>query len=108
MLDRKTPETLAVELTIVGQGESHTVDVVFYNRTQDEIKRKTEELLADPKAKDEPEWVNREQFMFVVKTFNKKIPSHDGVKQLEDNWPGTVLGVFYKFHDARRVEVVKN
>lgn len=108
MLDRKTPDTLATDLTIKGQGEEFKVPIVFFNRTQNQIKDKTVELNKTEKGKADAEWVNRELFLFVVKEFNGKTPTHDGVVQLEDNWPGSVLGVFVAFHAARRVEVAKN
>ena len=108
MLNRKTPETLAIDLTIKGQGEEVKVPVIYYNRTQNQVRDKTDELNASEKGKADPEWVNRELFLFVVKEFNGVTPTHEGIIELEDNWPGSVIGIFYKFHDARRVEVVKN
>lgn len=108
MLNRKTPDTLAVNLTIKGQGESVQVPVVFFNRTQKQIADKNTELNESERGKADPAWVNEELFLFVVKEFNGIVPTHEGVQELEDNWPGSVVGVFYKFHEARRVEVTKN
>jgi hypothetical protein len=110
MLNRKTPDTLATDLTIKCQGDQFTVPVVFHNRRQSEIKAKNEELMARAKAEGhDDDWVNREQFMFVVKSFNGcDTPSHDDLTKLEDDYPGLSIQLFYKFHDLRRVEVVKN
>ena len=109
MLNRKTPDTLAIELTIKGQGEEVKVPVVYFNRTQNQIRDRTAELDTQAKAEGkDAEWINRELFLFVVKEFNGQTPTHEGIVELEENWPGSVIGVFYKFHDARRVEVVKN
>ena len=110
MLNRQTPLTLAVDLTIKGQGEEFTVPVVFNNRKQSEIRAYNEQLTERAKAegKDE-EWVNREQFLWLVKSFNGcDTPTHDDIIKLEDDYPGTLLGLFYRYHDLRRVEVVKN
>lgn len=110
MLNRKTPDTLAVDLTIKGQGEEFKVPVVFYNRRQSEIVAKNKELQAraQEEGKDD-DWVNREQFLYVVKSFNGcDTPTHEDVEKLEDDYPGTLIGLFYRYHDLRRVEVVKN
>lgn len=108
MLNRKTPTTIAVDLIIEGQGEKVTVPVVFNNVTQSQIADKNKELSAREEGAADAAWINREQFMFVVKTFNGTVPTHEGIMELEDNWPGAVVGVFYAFHEARRVEVRKN
>jgi hypothetical protein len=108
MLNRKTPDTLAIDLTIKGQGEQVKTSIVYFNRTQKQVLEKTNELNASELGKADPEWVNRELFLFVVKEFNGVTPTHEGIIELEDNWPGSVVGIFHKFHDARRVEVVKN
>lgn len=107
MLARKTPDTLAVELTIKGQGETQVVPVVFYNRTHSQIAAKTDELNEDERKSDQT-WLNAELFKFVVKEFNGVIPTSEGIAELEDNWPGSVIGIYYAYHDARRVEVTKN
>jgi hypothetical protein len=108
MLNRKSPLTLAIDLTIKGQGAEEKVAVVFHNRTQTQIADKNKELAESERGKDDAAWVNKELFLFVVKEFNGVVPTHEGVAELEDNWPGSVVGVFYAFHDARRVEVRKN
>lgn len=107
MLNRKSPETLAANLTIIGQGMQETVSIVYTNRTLAQINEKTAALQDDDKAAD-AFWVNRELFLFVVKEFNGQMPTHAGIIELEDNWPGAVAGIFQKFHEVRRVEVVKN
>lgn len=108
MLNWKTPDTLAIDLTIKGQGQQKTVPIVYFNRTQDDIVAKTKELNESERGKTDAEWVNRELFLYVVKEFNGVTPTNEGVAELERQAPGAVLGIFYKFHDARRVEVVKN
>jgi hypothetical protein len=110
MLNRKTPDTLACNLTIKGQGDDFTVPVVFYNRRQSEIKAKNNELMVRKEAEgQDDDWVNREQFMFVVKSFNGCDQlTHESLIELEDDYPGVSIGLFYRYHDMRRVEVVKN
>lgn len=110
MLNRKTPDTLAVDLTVSGQGEKFTVPVVFHNKRQSEINEYNAVLTE--KAKEvglDEAWVNREQFLFIVKEFNgcDKF-TNDDVLKLEEDYPGILIGVFFRYHDARRVEVVKN
>lgn len=110
MLNRETPKTLAVDLTIKGQGEEFTVPVVFHNRTQTEIKAKNDDLMKQAEAEGKDvDWVNREQFLFLVQSFNGcDAPTHSDVAKLEDEYPGTLLGLFANYHALRRVEVVKN
>lgn len=110
MLNRKTPDTLAVTLTIRGQGDEFTVPVVFHNRRQSEIRAYHDELIkrAESEGKDDA-WVNREQFLFLVKSFNGcDTPTHDDIAKLEDDYPGTLYGLFLRYHELRAVEVVKN
>lgn len=110
MLNRKTPDTLAVDLTIKGQGEEFKVPVVFHNRRQSEIRAYNDELTkrAEAEGKD-TEWINREQFMYLVKSFNGcDTPTHEDVTKLEDDYPGTLRGLFYRYHELREVQVVKN
>lgn len=110
MLNRKTPDTLAVDLTIKGQGEEFKVPVVFHNRNRDEIKKRNDELFEQAKAEGhDEEWVNREQFLFLVKSFNGcDTPTHDDIIKLELDWPGTLFGLFTQYHLLRNVSVVKN
>jgi hypothetical protein len=109
MLNRKSPLTLAATLTIRGQGEEFPVEVVFNNHTKSQIDARQADTEAKAKAEGkDDEWVMREMFRFIVKSFDGNEPTQDGIKQLEEEWPGSVVGVFHKYHEARRVEVVKN
>lgn len=108
MLNRKTPDTLAIDLTIKAPGAQETVEVVFNNRTVRELQAFVEDANKKPEARADSEWANREAFIYLVKTFNGVTPTHEGILTLEDNWPGSVVGIFHKYHEARRCEVVKN
>lgn len=109
MLNRKSPLTLAATLTIRGQGEEFPVEVVFHNRTKSQIDAKQTEVEEASKVGGHgDDWIMRELFRFIVKTFDGNEPTQDGIKELEEQWPGSVVGVFHKYHEARRVEVVKN
>jgi len=107
MLTRKTPDTLATTLTINGQGESITLDVTYHNRTQEGIEAVLEKAMADTTV--DAQFANRETLLYVVKSADMEYPlTHDGLKELERDRPGMIEAMFFGFHKARRVELVKN
>ena len=105
MLNRKTPDTLAVTVSLAGQGENSKEQIVFFNRTEDDIKRRTEELT---EAGASGETVNLELFCYTVKSINGNQFGTAEVAEMEARWPGTVLAIFTEYHKARRVEIAKN
>ena len=108
MLNRKTPETLATNVTIKAPGDEFKVPVVFYNRSQADREAFLKSMLETEEGKKDMEHVNREMFLYVVKEFDGKQPTYDGVKEAEANFPGLILGVFTVFHELRTVSVTKN
>ena len=108
MLNRKTPETLSATLTFKGQGATSTEQVVFYNRSESDIRTESDKLNADPKAEAEPRWVAVMQFLYLVKSVNGQTPTEHDVMKMEEDFPGTIVEFFYAYHEQRRVAVVKN
>ena len=116
MLNRKTPDTLATKITIEAPGDKFTVPIIYFNRSDDERQAKAEELKAivesaaanDPQNPPDPEFVNRNLFVYVVKSIDGEEPTEEFVKELEKKYPGITYGVFVNFHETRAVKVVKN
>lgn len=108
MLNRKTPDTLATKITIKAPGDTFTVPIVYHMRSDDERKAKNEELLASELAKTDDDWVNRQIFIYIVKSIDGTEPDDAFVAALEKKYPGIGLGIFLHFMEARRVEVTKN
>ena len=107
MLTRKTPETLATEVTVKGQGETVTFEVTFYNRKLREIKAFVDQL--SPAPDDDLEFNNRETLLYMVKSWNTEYPlNNEGVREMEDSRPGMIINLFNFYHQARAVELVKN
>jgi hypothetical protein len=109
MLTRKTPDTLATAITLKGQGEEITFNVTYFNRTQDAIKECLEKYQATPEAQDDPTYPNLQAVLFITKTLDSEYPlTLEGLREMERDRPGMVEVLFYGFHQARRVELVKN
>jgi len=109
MLKRKTPDTLATILTINGQGEQIKMAITYFNRTQDEIQNCLDTNNATEQAKSDMQYANRQAVLFVVKEMASEYElTDDGLKEMEADRPGMIEALFYGFHKARRVELVKN
>lgn len=99
----KRPDTLPAKLTLTGQGTSVTFDITYHNRTQSEFEAKHGENTEDPRKAV----VNA--VLYIVKEWELDIPlTVDGLTQMEDEWPGMILGVIQGFHQARQVTKEKN
>ena len=109
MLTRKTPETLATELEVKGQGETFKFNVVYYNRTQTQIQDVLDKGNASEQAKTDVQYANRQAALFVIKSFESEYALTDaGLKEMEIDRPGMIEILFFGFHKARRVELGKN
>lgn len=109
MLTRKTPDTLATEITLKGQGEEIKFNVTYFNRTQPEIKACLEKYMDAEETKTDPTYPNLQSVLFVVKSMEAEYPlTIEGLQEMERDRPGMVEVLFYGFHQARRVELVKN
>ena len=107
MLKRKTPETLATEITIEGQGEAVKFGVVYNNRPQKEVNdlltKRLEETNGDYAA------ANRSVLLFMVSSMEAEYElTEEGIAEMEADRPGIIEALFYGFHRARKVELGKN
>jgi hypothetical protein len=110
MLTRSTPETLATEITVNGQGHAPIkLNVTFHNRTQDQVNDKLLEAVKHEKAQSDMQYANRAVLLYVIKDMESEYPlTDDGMREMESDRPGMIEGLFSAFHRSRRVEVVKN
>jgi hypothetical protein len=109
MLTRNTPKTITTTVAIKGQGQSVEMQVVYFNRKLGEIQAALSAAQADERAKDDYEFANRETLLFLIKSWDAEYPlTNEGIKEAEADWPGLILGLGTKYHEARQVEVVKN
>lgn len=106
MLNRKTPDTLAANIKLEGNGETSTEAVEFHFRTEAEVKARTAEL--EKEAAGNQELVNTQLTCFIVKSINGHEATPDAVSNMEARWPGTCLALYLEFHRIRRVELAKN
>lgn len=104
-LKRETPKTIPASVTIIGQGQRASFDVVFRNLTLAEFQKKAEELTAsntpDPDA---------HLILFVVESWSDidyDLTVEDIVAANNDR-PGFIGAMVDAFMGARRVERVKN
>lgn len=99
MLKRKLAETIATTLSVKGQGETIKFNVTYFNKPQTEVEA---HLNANP---DEP----AETLLYILKDWESEYPlTLEGIRELEDARPGMVIAMIYGYHEARRVEKVKN
>lgn len=108
MLNRKNPVTLATQLILSGQGVESTEDMVYHFRTTDDIKVKNDALKASEQGQADPEWADREMFLYVVKSINGETPTHASVKEMNIHFPGVAAQIFSAYNELRFVGVSKN
>lgn len=112
MLTRKTPETIATAITVIGQGENFKFNCTFRNRT--DVDDKLKEFLASPEAAEALEsgdfqYATRQCLLYVVKEWDAEYELTDAdIKAMEDARPGIIELIFIGFHKSRRVEGAKN
>lgn len=98
MLTKKGPDTIPAKLTIKNQGEKITFTVTYHNRTSDEVAEvlKDADNIADA-------------ILFVIADWEADFPlDRENLIELEKNRPGMAMALIDGFHQARRVEAVKN
>lgn len=92
------PKTLAVTLTITGQGSTDKLELVYHNRKSSEVRARTE--AGDTLAGLVP---------FVVESWDTDFPlTEEGVSDFEDEYPGVLSAVLEGFWKARRKEAEGN
>lgn len=92
------PKLLPTNLTITGQGSSDKLEITYHNRKQSEIRERTESgaTMAGLVA-------------YIVSSWDTDFAlTEEGVKDLEDEYPGMVEAIFAGFHEARRKALEKN
>ena len=118
MLTKNTPETIAATLTVKSQGVENTLKLTYINRTYEQY----DEFVKNPETFNVPEGLRDDQgiaainvamVLFLVKSFDdgtdKAFPLNmDGLLDLEDHWPGVLLGIVKGYHEARAAQVEKN
>lgn len=86
-------------LTLTGQGESLTFNVNYRNMKRSELNA----LLADNVGK--PNVV----FLQMVESWEAAFPlTEEGLVDLEDERPGSIMGIIEGFHEARKMAKEKN
>ena len=114
MLTKQRKGTIATLLTIKGQGEEATFKVTYHNRRQSEVQAKLDEALAamskpDDQISDDDRNGLANVVLFMVESWETEYEvSLVGIKEMEDDRPGLIAGILAGFHDARKVEKVKN
>lgn len=93
------PETLAVTLTVVGQQSTDKIDIVYHNRKSSELQEQWEK----------PGMTLGGIIPFIVKEWSTDFPlTEEGMKDMEDEYPGMLDAIMAGYGVARRKEVVKN
>lgn len=107
MLSRKSPETLADNITIKGYGENYSFPIVYHNRTNRQIADENKRIAEANEGKDDA-WLNRELFVYVVASIDGVAPTNENVERMEEEWPGALVAIIQNYHEMRRVQLVKN
>lgn len=98
-LKRVTRETLPVSLTLRGQGETVKFDITYRNLKSSEVIEMTES----------PDFNAVDTVLKMVVEWDAEYElSGAGLQELEDDRPGSVMAIIEGFHDARKVQRVKN
>jgi hypothetical protein len=109
MLTRQRKGTIATLLTITGQGETVTFEVTYHNRRQSEVEATLNKALAQLENADDPGDGIPGVVLSMVESWDSEYPlTIEGIKEMEDDRPGILLGVIKGFHDARKVDKAKN
>lgn len=90
--------TFPMTLSVVAQGDSHTLNIVCHNRKSSELE-----------AKFNDNATMAELVQFLVESWDLGYDlTEEGLMELEDSWPGALLAVVQGFNDARMVAKAKN
>ena len=121
MLTKKTPETIRVNLKHKAMGVENTLMLTYHNRTPEQFKEfveNPENLKVPTDAETQGDvlqiaHINASLVLFLVKSFDdgtdKDFPlTRDGLIDLEQHWPGTLMALVSGFLQARSASVEKN
>lgn len=102
-LKRTKKEEIKTTLTLIGQGDKITFEITYFNRKQSEV----DAVIENPDRKMHERLVDT--LIFMVKEWDSEYPlTEEGLKELEDDRPGTIMGIIEGFHAARQVTRSKN
>ena len=98
MLIRKRPDVVPATLTVKGQGEDFKFNITYRNKRADEV-----QAVIDTAADSESVVID------LVSEWESEYPlTHAGIAEMEADRPGMIVAILIGFHEARRVERVKN
>ena len=119
MLTKKTPDEIKARLTHKAMGVENTIMLTYHNHSPEVF----EAFIKNPETMKIPEGVTSETLgiahinaayaLFVVKSFDDGTAddfplTRDGLIDLEQHWPGTLIGIVQGYHRARGASVEKN
>lgn len=118
MLTKKTPEKIKTILKIKAQGVENTLQLTYKNHAPE----KYQEFISNPENLKVPEgtsdnagiaMINAQIVLFVVDSFDdgtdKDFPlTLDGLVDMDQHWPGVLMGLIRGYHMARGASVEKN
>jgi hypothetical protein len=99
MLKRNKQLLIPSALTVKGQGETIKFDLVFHNRSSDDL---------DAKMKEKSNTYG-DTIMYIVESWDSEYPlTREGLIELDNDRPGILLALLDAYHDARRMHREKN
>lgn len=121
MLTKQTPDTIAARLTVKAQGVENTLQLTYHNHKPADytafIENPENLKVPDdvPKGNDRIgiAHINASIVLFIVKSFDDGTDSafplnREGLIELENYWPGTLMGLVKGYHQARGAAIEKN
>lgn len=117
-LTKKTPDTIAANLSVKAQGVETTLMLTYHNRTPADYEKFVANTENFKIAEDTPNGegimrVNATIVLFIVKSFDdgtaEDFPLNlEGLLEMERHWPGMLYGIIRGYHQARAAAVEKN
>lgn len=119
MLTKKTPEEIKASLAVKAQGVETTLLLTYHNKSPEDYRAfvENEENLRVPDGVSGDllmlAHINASLVLFLVKSFDdgtdEAFPlTRAGLVELEQYWPGVLMGIVKGYHQARAAAVEKN
>lgn len=109
MLTRKTPTTLATQITFDSMGETVSMKITFHNRTQEQIQKCVDDALLTEQGKADPRWANREAVIYMVKDWESEYALNQAdLAEMDQARPGVIDQIAFGYHKARQARETKN
>lgn len=107
MLKKKTPDTIAVSLTLEAQGEKFKLPMVYNNLNADAYDKLVEASVAA--ASGDKEKQNALVVLGLINSWESEYDlSVEGLMEAERDRPYTIMALLGGFFEARQVQRVKN